>query len=151
MVQGTGWPDVEILKFNGFRVEEVSVYSSLFKMVISGRADLFCRGVSEFKDEYAIYRKLGELDYDDSFALVYPMSWQFYFHAKSVLAKKRIEAGLKIAFEDGAIHALYLKYYASSIRFAALKYRKVFSLNNPTFKSQSEIYSHYLIDPLSIE
>jgi hypothetical protein len=151
MVQGTNWPDVEILKHNGFHVEQVGVYSSLFKMIVSNRADLFCRGINELKDEYTIYRKLGDLAYDDSIALVYPMPWKFYFNMLSVLARKRIEEGLQLAFEDGTLHNLYVQYYAESIRFADLKKRKLFFLENPFIENQTEKYKRFLIDPLTIE
>jgi hypothetical protein len=151
LLQGTGWPDVAILKHNGFHVEQASIYSGLFKMIISNRADLFCRGIQELKNEYAIYGKIGSLYYDESIALVYIMPWKFFFNKQSALAKKRIEEGLKIAFNDGTVKKLYLQYHADSIRFAALKKRKLFFLQNPSVTQYSETYKSFLIDPLTVE
>ena len=66
--QGIGWADVDILRANGFTVQQVSDYESLFRMVAVGRFDLFCRGVNEILDEYRQHRDIPHLDYDSSFA-----------------------------------------------------------------------------------
>ena len=49
---GTGWRDADILRYNGFRVQEVDNYESLFRLVARGRIDLFCRGANEILSEW---------------------------------------------------------------------------------------------------
>jgi hypothetical protein len=146
--QGTGWPDNAILKHNGFHVIEVPLHSSLLKMVASGRVDLFCRGINELKDEYDLYHQMGNLVYDESFALVYPFKWNLYLNKNSVLAKERIEAGLKIAHANGSLKRLWLKYYKDNVAFANLKSRHIYYLK-PLIPLPTD-YTQYFIDPLAL-
>lgn len=151
IAQGTNWLDVSILQNNGFRVIENQNYMGLFKMVISGRADLFCRGLSELHKEYDAYKSLGDLQYDDTFVLVYPLPYSLYFNRNSKPVIKRIEEGLDIAKKDGSLDALFNDYYRDDIVFAKLKQRKFFYLHSPYGQSLSPTYKSYLIDPLKFE
>lgn len=151
IAQGTNWPDVSILRHNGFTVQEVETYPGLFKMVISGRADLLCRGLSELKQEYMEFKYLGNLQYDETFVLVYPMRYSIYLNKSSRQAIKRIEAGLKIANQDGSLNQLFLKHFRNDILFAKLGQRRFFYLRTPYDTDFSESYSSYLIDPLSVK
>jgi len=151
IAQGTNWPDVSILRHNGFTVQEVGTYPGLFKMVISGRADLLCRGISELKQEHTEFGYLGNLQYDDTFVLVYPMRFSLYFNKSSKDAIHRIEAGLKIAQQDGSLRQLFLKHFRDDIVFAKLGQRRFFYLKTPYDDDFSETYKSYLIDPLSIK
>jgi hypothetical protein len=146
--QGSGWPDIEILRHNGFRVVEVPLQSSLLKMVASGRVDLFCRGIGELKNEYDLNRHMGNLEYDESFALMYPFKWNLYLNKNNTLAKERIEAGLKLALADGSLKRLWLKYYKESVEFANLKSRKIYYLE--PLKPIPADYTQYYIDPLTL-
>lgn len=149
--QGTNWPDVEILRHNGLKVFEVPVYTSLFKMLSVGRVDLFCRGITELKNEYEVYGNKGNFFIEDRFVLYYPMPWVLFLNKKSVLAKKRIEAGLKMAVEDGSVRKLFEQYNREAILFAAMKGRSVIKLENPFPYSPSPTYQSYLLDPFSFE
>lgn len=151
IVQGTNWPDVSILRKNGFLVREVGTYSGLFKTVISGRADLFCRGISELKTEYAEFRNLGKLMYDDSFVLVYPLRYALYFNKNSQSTVNRIAEGLQIAQQDGSLRQIFLQHFRDDIMFAKLNQRRIFYLDTPYDDDFSETYKSYLIDPLSIK
>lgn len=151
IAQGTNWPDVSILRHNGFTVQEVGTYPGLFKMVISGRADLLCRGISELKQEYTEFKYLGNLQYDETFVLVYPMRYSIYFNKSSRPAMKRIEEGLRIAQQDGTLKQLFLQYFRDDIVFAKLNQRRFFYLQTPYDTDFSETYTNYLMDPLSIK
>lgn len=151
IAQGTNWPDVSILRHNGFTVQEVGTYPGLFKMVISGRADLLCRGISELKQEYTEFKYLGNLQYDETFVLVYPMRYSLYFNRNSRAAIQRIQAGLKIARDDGSLRQLFLKHFRDDILFAKLNQRRFFYLQTPYETDFSETYSSYLMDPLNIK
>ncbi len=151
ITQGTNWLDVSILQNNGFRVIENQNYMGLFKTVISGRADLFCRGISELHEEYDAYKSLGNLQYDDSFVLVYSLPYSFYFNRNSKPVIARIEEGLAIAKKDGSLDALFNEHYRDDILFAKLKQRKFFYLQSPYGQNLSPTYKSFMIDPLKTE
>lgn len=151
IVQGANWPDIAILKRNGFTVMTNPNHAALFKMVISNRANLFCRGLSELPKEYRAYKSLGNLQYDESFVLAYTMPYTFYFNKNSKPVIERIEEGLQIAQKDGSLPMLFLQYHRDDILFAKLKQRKFFYLNSPYGQDLSPTYKSYLIDPLKVE
>lgn len=144
--QGVGWADTAILRHNGFNVVEVSSYPNIFKMVIAGRIDLFCRGVNELMTEYATYKHIGNLTYDDTFALVYLLPRFLYFNKKNALAKRRIEEGLALAYEDGSLKRLWLLYHEPSVRFAKLGQRKIYHLENHLIQDLSPEFQQKHID-----
>lgn len=149
--QGLNWPDVTILQNNGFQVEEVRNYVSLFKMVMGGRVDMFCRGISELHKEYESYKPLGNLQYDESFAFVYHMSYSLYFNKNSRPLVKRLEEGLAIAQKDGTLQQLFLKHHREELQFAQLKKRKLYYLKTPYDYHTSAAYDSYIVDPLRLE
>ena len=151
IVQGIGWADNAILRKNGFTVIELDSYLNLFKMVASGRADLFCRGVNELPEEYAENKAMGNLTYDESFLLRYKMPYFLFINKQNTLAKQRLEEGLKIAYEDGSIMQFWRKKYEQSIRFSNLKKRRIFNLENNTTEATSSEYDKYIINPLTLE
>lgn len=128
---GTGWPDVEVLRSNGFSVKEVTNYHSLFKMVAANRFDMFCRGANELLVEYNGHRDVNDLNYDKTLALYYPMPVFFYGHRDSKGALERIEEGLKMAYQDGALMHLWKKHFDVSVNFVQLDKRRVIELENP--------------------
>ncbi len=148
--QGNNWPDVAILQNNGLRVQQVANYTGLFKMVMSNRIDLFCRGISELRREYVEYKHLGNLLYDQSFVLVYAMPYSFYFNKSSQPLVRRLEEGLKIAQSDGSLREAFLRFHRDDIRFARLKERKFIQLNSPYDKTMSESFKSFIIDPTTI-
>lgn len=151
MGQGVGWADIDILRHNGFTVTEVSNYTSLFKMVAGGRYDLLCRGANELMMEYEQYKHIGNLTYDDSFALVYRLPRFFYLSNKNIALKQRVEEGLKIAYADGSLLALWNKHNLQSIQFTRLPTRKIFYLDNPLISNLPKDYEQYFIDPMALE
>lgn len=148
MVQGIGWADTNILRHNGFRVIEVQNYDSMFKMVAAGRVDLYCRGVNELKKEYETYSYITRLTYDESFALVYTLPRFYYLGSANKAAKERMEAGLRMAYQDGSLLHLWHKHNDASLHFAALKNRKIFYIENPFIKKLPEDFKKYYFDPL---
>ncbi|MES2823325.1 MAG: hypothetical protein V4732_06975 [Pseudomonadota bacterium] len=150
IVQGVAWSDNTILRENGFHVIELDPYTSLFKMVASGRADLFCRGVNELPNEYKAYKNIGNLTYDESFLLAYKMPLFLYTNKANSIAKQRLEEGLKIAYADGSIKHLWLEKYKDSIEFSNIKQRKIIHLKNSTIDKAPKSYEKYLIDPATL-
>lgn len=147
--QGSGWADIRILRHNGFSVTEVSNYTSLFKMVANGRFDLLCRGANELPMEYAQYQYIPKLTYNETFALVYPMPRFFYLNSKHQRLKQRLEEGLKTAYADGSLLALWRKHNLANVELMQLAKRKVFHLDNPLLGSLPKDYEDYLYNPFS--
>jgi hypothetical protein len=146
--QGLSWADTKILRHNGFHVIEIGNYESLFKMIIAGRIDLFCRGTNEFYNEYLSNKHMGKLHYDQSFAIHYPLPRFYYLNKKNVMAKERIEKGLMIAYQDGSLQKIWLKHFLPGINLANLKNRKIYTIENPLIKSLPKDYHQYFFDPL---
>ena len=65
--------DIQIMRDNGFAVEEVSSYQQLFEMVAKQRFDLYCRGIHEINQEYKNHQHISELAIDNYISLVYPL------------------------------------------------------------------------------
>lgn len=151
IVQGLGWGDNKILRENGFRVIELDGYQSLFQMVASGRADLFCRGFNELPIEYAARKEMGNLIYDESFLLYYKMPYFLYTNKANALAKQRLEKGLEIAYADGSIMCLWLDKFKGSVEFSNIGRRKIFQLKNSGILNLSTDYEKYVIDPLMLK
>lgn len=149
IAQGTGWQDVAVLRNNGFTVLEFESYPSLFKMVIGGRADLYCRGLNELKNEYETYKGLGKLEYDQSFVLHYAVPWFFYVSNNNRALHQRISEGLALAHGDGSLEQLWLDYFKSSIEFAQLSQRQLHQLESNQFNRLGEHYQTYLADPFA--
>lgn len=145
IVQGMGWPDTKILRHNGFKVIESNSYDGLFKMIPARRADLFCRGINELKNEHSDYIDLGGLSYDKSFALYYPLPRFFYLNENNHELKARIEEGIKIAYADGSLKRLLFEFYADDIEFSTIPQRKLFQLENPSLKGLDPKYKEYLL------
>ncbi|WP_417069091.1 hypothetical protein [Niveibacterium terrae] len=145
--QGLGWADAQILTANGFTVQQVSDYENLFKMVAAGRFDLFCRGANELLEEYQAHRSLPRLDFDSSFAIVYPLPRFFYSHSSNRVALTRVTRGLEIAYQDGSLQQLWREKYQASIEFAKLKTRRIFRIDNPLIRKIDFDFRKYDFDP----
>lgn len=129
--QGSGWQDVTILRYNGFAVQEVGQYESLFKMVASGRFDLFCRGINEAMLEQQSHPEINELALDSHLLLYYPLPRFFYTNSRYSALLKRVDRGLEQAFVDGDLQKLWLSFYADSIHAAQVDRRHLLVLQNP--------------------
>lgn len=76
--QGAFWPDVDIMRNSGLKVEEAPVYENIFKQMVAKRCDYFPRGVHEgvieLEQRHTLYPEL--LRYD-SLMLHYPFTIYF--------------------------------------------------------------------------
>ncbi len=147
--QGRGWQDADILRAAGFKVQEVEGYERLFKLVVRGRVDLFCRGANELLSELDTHKDLGPLMVDQHLALYYPFIHLFYSHKENQHALRRIRTGLQLAWQDGSLQALWLKTYQPALAFARLDQRQLFRLDNPLLQGLDFDYHPYLYDPLT--
>lgn len=145
--QGVGWLDTNILLHNGFKVKTISSYDGIFYMVALNRVDLFPRGISEFLSEYNEFKNIENLDYDKTFLIYYPLPRFFFTNKLNEKAIKRIEEGLKIAYEDGSLDMVFNKYYKKSIDFLEIENRKLYEIENPLIKGLDKSYEKYIFNP----
>ena len=142
--QGRGWVDAEILRYNGFQVVELEPYDILFRMVAANRFDLFCRGANEVKDEYGHWHNLKDFDYDRSFLLHYPMPIFYYTNSANTQAIERVNKGLRKAYADGSLLALWAAQHQTSVSFAHLDKRRIYELENPLIQNVNKDYLNYV-------
>lgn len=142
--QGADWSDVKILRFNGYKVLEVPLFDSLFKMNAAGRFDLFCRGVNEIYDEYHSRARDGGLVVEQSFAFHYPYPVFMHLNKSNKQALARLTAGIRIAHRDGSIMTHFLEHYGKRLDFVKLHNRKIIPLKNPLINTLDSDYQKYL-------
>lgn len=130
-VQGRDWPDVAVLRANGFTVSEVNSYESLFQLVEVGRADLFCRNVLEVGEEIRAHAGVPGLALDDSLLLAYDLPQYLYTHPDNRRATERVARGLRQAFADGSLQALLQRHLQPSLALLNLPKRRLFTLSTP--------------------
>ena len=73
----------------------------------------------------------------------------FFTSKKNKAAAERVFRGLEIAYHDGSLQNLWMKYYKDSIDFVALHKRKIFHLTNPMLQGIDERYKQYIYDPFA--
>ncbi len=105
IVQGDGWPDVNILRHNGLRVVTSPDYPGMFAMVANGRVDLFFRGITEAWTELETINQPG-LAVDRSILLTYPGPIYFFVNRERHALADRIREGLDKAISNGEFDAL---------------------------------------------
>lgn len=108
-VQGLGWTDVKILRYNGFKVEESSWYSSIYKSLDAGFYDYFPRSVLEAESELAHYQQDG-LMIDRHHAIYYPTAIYFFVAKNNTILADRLSYGLNQALADGSFEQLFKQY-----------------------------------------
>lgn len=135
--QGITWPDTNILRYNGYRVETASVYSGVFNMLLLKRTDYLPRSLHEPWDEVKLFP---ELVVENKLLLEYPSPFYFFVNKVNVKLAKRLKEGLKIALEDGSFEALFNTHNdtKNTLKKADIKNRKVFKLENPYLTEETK-------------
>lgn len=102
--QGAFWPDVDIMRNSGLKVEEAPVYENIFKQMVAKRCDYFPRGVHEGVIELEQRRTLyPELVRYDPLILHYPFTIYFFTHKNNEALALWIEQGLEQMIDDGEL------------------------------------------------
>lgn len=139
-IQGIGWLDTDILKFNGFNIYSVSHYEQMFKMLENNRAAYFFRGIDEIHLEMSAYP---DIKLEPCFALHYPLPRFFITNKENVKNAERIELGLKKAFEDGSYQDLWELHFKKAILLSNISERQIFELENPYISKLTTHYQKY--------
>lgn len=131
-VQGHDWPDLTILRDNGFHVTSSPNYTGMFDMLNRNRVDYFPRSVLEAWHEENRFPEF-DIGVEAHILLHYPAAVFFFVNKDSVVLANIIEQGLKNALKDGSFDVLFDAAHGDFIEKSALSKRRIFSLNNPLF------------------
>lgn len=104
--QGQHWVDTDVLRANDLPVTTSAHYELLFGMLEASRFDYFPRGLHEIWDEYEQHQDKG-FAIEQTLMLHYPAEMYFFVNSKDRALAERIEAGLKLAAEDGSLDELF--------------------------------------------
>lgn len=128
--QGHDWPDLEVLRANGLRTMSTTRYSSLFRLLASGRADHVPRAVGEVVPEAAIHRDQG-IVIEPTLLLHYPSAFYFFVQRENTRLADLLERGLRRAYEDGSLRTLFDQTFSEDIAALHLSRRQRIELANP--------------------
>jgi hypothetical protein len=137
-LQGHDWPDTDILRANGYRVQTGSDYAGMFKMLSSSRADYFPRSVFEVWNEFDAFN-WDDLMVAPGLALHYPSAFYFFVRKNNPALAETILYGLERMLADGSYGRVFNDYFGDTIRRSALPARRIFELNNPLLPADTPL------------
>ena len=141
--QGHDWPDTEILRANGLKVQASANYDGLFKMLQSGRIDYFPRSILEIWAEEKNHPDM-DLTIEQTVILHYPTALYFFVNKDDAALAKLIETGLRAAIKDGSFDKLFAAEYGDDIKRANLKGRTRFQMQNPLLPAMTPFHDKKL-------
>ncbi len=128
--QQRDWGDVQILRANGLKVVDTSLYETMFQMLSVNRFQYFPRGIGEIWGEARRGAKF-DIEVEQTLALHYPSQTYFFVSKKNPVLHDLIERGLRAAIKDGSFDRLFERFNGEAIRRANLDKRIVFELTLP--------------------
>ena len=137
--QGRGWPDTDILRHNGLKVE-TGTYEGLFLMADGQRFHAFPRGINEPWGEIEVRPEL-ELTVDPHVMLVYRMPFYLLVTPTRPELAETIERGLMMAINDGSFDELLLNdpMVKMVIERGNIASRRAFELENPALPAATPL------------
>ena len=138
--QARDWEDVNIYRYNNYKVVDIADFFSLFPMLAAKRFDYIPLSVVEVDDIMARFPK-----YAEDFAVVpnliiyYPFPVRFNISAQHPELVERLAKGMEIAQADGSMRDLFEKYFVDEMAKLRLKNLKVFILKNPKELNSPEL------------
>lgn len=149
-VQGNDWPDLAILRANGFDVhgaEWSDWFTSMFAMVQHGVVDTFPRNVIEVHNDLARHQQRN-VELERHHLLRYPNYEYFFVSPETPQIAKRLRLGLARLLENGEMRDLFMKHdsHKKAVALAQDPRRKLHELDNPAL-SYSLDYHRWLDAP----
>jgi hypothetical protein len=136
--QGHDWPDTEILRANGLKVQGYPVFDSLFTMLQHGRFDYFPRSIMEIWGEQKAHPGMN-LVVEQTVILQYPTAYYFFVNPKDTALAATIEKGLRVAIKDGSFDTLFNQTYGDVVERTRLQSRKRLQLSNPLLPAKTPL------------
>lgn len=137
---GHDWPDLQILKHNGFNTVGGANYRGLFAMLQEGRFDYFPRGLPEPWRE-VVEEEARDITVEPTLLLHYYAPAYFFVSRTNPKLAERIERGFEMAIGDGSFQQLFDThwYIQNTLKKADLKNRRVFRLTNPLLTPETPL------------
>lgn len=144
-VQGHDWPDATILENAGLSVARQVWNQSFYRLIESGNADYYPRSVLEVISEMNNYPG-DQLAIERQHLLVYPSAMYFFVKPGDKKLAQRVEAGLRIAINDGSFDTLFYSYadHVQAINQLNLDSRIAHHLRNPLLPAATPIHERDL-------
>lgn len=136
MVQGADWPDLNVLKANGYNVsgEDWSLwFHSMYSMVDKGLVDAFPRNIIEVHRDLTRHSEKA-ITLEKHHLLFYPNYEYFFVKPDNIALANRLRVGLIRVLESGELETIFNRFDAhrKAQRIADGKMRKVHMLTNPS-------------------
>lgn len=140
VVQGTHWPDTEILEYSGFNVIKTPKFENMYALLESGRTDYFLRSMGEAYGEVKA-RGNKDLIVYDKIIVAYKSPMYFFVNKKNTPLAERVKKGLLIAIENGEFLNFMKNHPLTKPIFPLEKYKKslIFEIENPILPKDTPI------------
>ena len=131
LVQGHDWPDVDILRHNGFEVFETSWYDTLYSDTSKNVFDFVLRGALEAIPEFEKHQQ-ANLEIDKNHLFVDPKSIYFFVKKENTPLHDRLAYGLEKLNKSGELRRFLISYpsHSKSLQLLDFSNRRVHSLRN---------------------
>ncbi|WP_416308585.1 hypothetical protein [Neptunicella sp. SCSIO 80796] len=131
-VQGNGWPDVDVLEYNGFPVETTYWYDTIYKTLSAGHFDYFPRSVLEAHSELNYYH-FDNLVIEPQHMLYYRTAIYYFVKKGNVRLAHDIEKGLRTLISDGRFDKFLFEFpeHQAALEAANMPERIIYQLDNP--------------------
>ena len=150
-VQGKDWVDADILKMNGFNVENTSWMNTIYKTLNAGHFDYFPRSIIEANTEFKRY-DTQDLTIEKNILLHYPTAVYFFVRKNDHQLAKTMEAGLRLAIENGQLDKLLFEHpdHKEALAKSNIHKRSLYRIPNPLLPSQTPTDPKLWIDISSL-
>lgn len=137
---GHAWSSRAVYQSQGFRVEPVVDWESLYRLISVRRIDYFPRALSEvfveYEDRHATHP---DMVIEDSLMLYFPLPKYFFISPQTPRLARRIEEGFKAMLADGSFEQLFMEYHQPLIARANFCQRRIFRIANPQLSAQTPL------------
>jgi len=140
VLQGTHWPDSDILEASGFNVFRVPKFENMYPMLENSRVDYFLRSISEAYGEVKARGNSNLMVYD-RIIVEYKFPMYFFVNKANKTLAKRVEEGLRIAIDSGQFLKFMKTNPLTAPVFPLEKYDKslFFEINNPFLPKKTPV------------
>ncbi len=136
--QGRDWPDTQLLRQQGFRVQEATRADELIRMLSKKRLDYFPRSILEIWHEKQLFESL-PIEIDQHIALHYPSAIYFFVTKENTSLHNAIERGLNKAIADGSFDELFDQYIGMDLKNSHFSKRTVINIPNPNMTKETPL------------
>ncbi|MBU2885301.1 transporter substrate-binding domain-containing protein [Gilvimarinus agarilyticus] len=130
--QGHSWADVDILRHNGFTVNDNGRYENLLNMLTYSRFDMVLFGVAEAAAELAASHLQEQLTIVEETIIYYPHAMVYQVSGQHPELARRVAEGLAIVERDGTLARLLEKHFGEALALIQQKKDHIIVLNHPT-------------------